>query len=102
MKNIKLFLITLVVMSLTFGAVFAGPFRADAKTKRIPAGATFQLEFLQPVSTYSGGTGDSFVATLKKRADRKKLAQNDFSNTEQLSIDLESIAEQEHLTESKK
>ena len=24
----------------------------------------FQLEFLQPVSTYSGGAGDSFVATM--------------------------------------
>lgn len=64
MKNIKLFILTAITLCLTFGAVFAGPFRADAKTKRIPAGATFQLEFLQPVSTYSGGTGDSFVATL--------------------------------------
>ena len=45
--------------------------------------------------------GFSF-ATLKKRADRKKIAQNDFSNAEQLSIDLESIAEQKHLQESKK
>ena len=38
---------------------------ADARTKRIPAGASFQLEFLQPVSTFSGGMGDSFVAVLK-------------------------------------
>ena len=43
---------------------FAGPFKADAKTKRIPAGTTFQLEFLQPVSTFSGSAGDSFVAML--------------------------------------
>ena len=46
-------------------SVFAGTFKADARTKRIPAGTTFQLEFLQPVSTYSGGMGDSFIAMMK-------------------------------------
>ena len=64
MKNFKLIIFSLVALCLTFGAVFAGPFRADAKTKRIPAGTVLQLEFLQPVSSYSGGTGDSFVATI--------------------------------------
>ena len=64
MKNIKRLLATLAVICLSFGIVLAGPFKADAKTKRIPAGTTFQLEFLQPVSTFSGSTGDSFVATL--------------------------------------
>ena len=64
MKSVRIFLIVLVVFILTFGAVFAGPFNATAKTKRIPAGTTFQLEFLQPVSTFSGSSGDSFVATL--------------------------------------
>ena len=62
--NYKNFIILTLTFCLSIGTAFAGPFRADAKTKRIPAGATFQLEFLQPVSTYSGGTGDSFVATI--------------------------------------
>lgn len=54
-------------MSLLFAAntVMAGAFKADARTKRIPAGTVFQLEFLQPISTFSGCEGDSFVATLK-------------------------------------
>lgn len=64
MRNIKTFVISLVAMCLAVGTAFAGPFNATAKTKRIPAGTTFQLEFLQPVSTFSGSSGDSFVATL--------------------------------------
>ncbi|MBQ4113795.1 hypothetical protein IJD34_00155 [bacterium] len=59
----KLF-VYLLAMFLCTQNVMAASFKADAKTKRIPAGTTFQLEFLQPVSTYSGGAGDSFVATL--------------------------------------
>lgn len=61
----KKFLI--LAMSLLFAAntVMAGAFKADARTKRIPAGTVFQLEFLQPISTFSGCEGDSFVATLK-------------------------------------
>ena len=65
MRNIKTFLIILVALCFTVGNAMAAPLKADAKTKRIPAGTTFQLEFLQPVSTYSGSMGDSFVATLK-------------------------------------
>ena len=64
MKNIKTFIITILAFCLTSATTFAAPLKADAKTKRIPAGTTFQLEFLQPVSTYSGNMGDSFVATL--------------------------------------
>ena len=63
MKKIKLIVLTLF-FCLTITSVLAGPFNATAKTKRIPAGTTFQLEFLQPVSTFSGSSGDSFVATL--------------------------------------
>ena len=63
MKNIK-FVRLFLAVCLTVGTVLAGPFNATAKTKRIPAGTLFQLEFLQPVSTYSGGDGDSFVATI--------------------------------------
>lgn len=64
MKNIRTFIITAMALCLTATTVLAGPFNATAKTKRIPAGTTFQLEFLQPVSTFSGSSGDSFVATL--------------------------------------
>jgi len=64
MKNINVLIISILVFCLSLGSVLAGPFNATAKTKRIPAGTTFQLEFLQPVSTFSGSSGDSFVATL--------------------------------------
>ena len=64
MKIFNKIIVAIVVFTLTFGAVFAGPYNATAKTKRIPAGTTFQLEFLQPVSTFSGSSGDSFVATI--------------------------------------
>ena len=57
------------ILALSFlfvaNTVMAGAFKADARTKRIPAGTVFQLEFLQPISTFSGCEGDSFVATLK-------------------------------------
>lgn len=57
----------ILALSFLFAAntVMAGAFKADARTKRIPAGTVFQLEFLQPISTFSGCEGDSFVATLK-------------------------------------
>ncbi len=64
MRNIK-FVITLLAFCIATSSVFAGAFKADARTKRIPAGTVFQLEFLQPVSTFSGCEGDSFVATLR-------------------------------------
>ena len=65
MKNIKLFVISIIALCVTASTVFAAPLKADAKTKRIPSGSMFQLEFLQPVSTFSGSEGDSFVAMLK-------------------------------------
>ncbi len=65
MYKIK-FLITMLALCLVSTSVMAaGAFKADARTKRIPAGTVFQLQFLQPVSTFSGSEGDSFVATLK-------------------------------------
>ncbi len=63
--NIKNLLIILSIFCFTVSTTIAAPLKGDAKTKRIPAGATFQLEFLQPVSTFSGSMGDSFVATMK-------------------------------------
>ena len=64
MRNIK-FLIILLLVLLLAAPSFAGAFKADARTKRIPAGTVFELEFTQPVSTFSGCEGDSFIATLK-------------------------------------
>ena len=61
----KNFFILALAMCFTINMSFAGAFKADAKTKRIPAGTNFQLEFLQPVNTYSSEDGDSFVASLK-------------------------------------
>lgn len=61
----KKFLILAISLLFVSNTVIAGAFKADARTKRIPAGTVFQLEFLQPISTFSGCEGDSFVATLK-------------------------------------
>ncbi len=60
----KKFLILFTLLMFTASTVFAGPFKANANTKRIPAGTRFQLEFLQEVDTYAGGIGDSFTARL--------------------------------------
>ncbi len=65
MNYIKSLILGAVALSLSLSSVQAGTFKADARTKRIPAGTVFQLEFLQPVGTYSGGMGDSFTATIK-------------------------------------
>ena len=62
--NIKKLVILVFAFCVTTTLSYAGPLKADAKTKRIPAGTAFQLEFLQPVSTFSGNSGDSFVATI--------------------------------------
>ena len=64
MRNISKIFIIAISLCLIATTVIAAPLRGDAKTKRIPAGTTFQLEFLQPVSTFSGSGGDSFVATI--------------------------------------
>lgn len=60
----KKLLILPILLIFTASTVFAGPFKANANTKRIPAGTRFQLEFLQAVDTYAGGVGDSFTARL--------------------------------------
>ena len=64
MRNRSKIFIIAISLCLIATTVIAAPLRGDAKTKRIPAGTTFQLEFLQPVSTFSGSGGDSFVATI--------------------------------------
>lgn len=65
MKRFKFILILFTLLCFTSLNVNAGTFKADARTKRIPAGTLFRLEFLNGVSTYSGGVGDAFSATLK-------------------------------------
>lgn len=59
------FIILMLALCMASTTAFAGAFKADARTKRIPAGTVFQLDFLQPVTTFSGCEGDSFVATIK-------------------------------------
>lgn len=60
--RLKLFSVILVLF-LAVQAVFAAPFNANAKTKRIPAGTKFQLQLLNPVST-TRQTGEPFSAIL--------------------------------------
>jgi len=60
----KRFIVTLIILAFTATTAFAGPFKANANTKRIPAGTRFQLEFLQELDTYAGGIGDSFSARM--------------------------------------
>lgn len=61
--RIKLFILTLAVMFFT-NAVYAMPFRADAKTRRIPAGTKLKLQLLEPVNTVAKNEGDPFNAML--------------------------------------
>lgn len=59
----KLLILTLAVMIFSNAAI-ALPFRADAKTRRIPAGTKLKLQLIDPVSTVAGSEGDSFSAML--------------------------------------
>lgn len=63
--NIKKLIIMTIAFCFAVATVNAAPLKGDAKTKRIPAGTQFQLEFLQGVDTYAGGMGDSFTAMIK-------------------------------------
>lgn len=61
----KKFFIILTAMLFTLSTVQAGTFKADAKTKRISAGTIFELEFIQPVNTFSGAEGDEYTAIIR-------------------------------------
>jgi len=58
----------LLILALAFAMLAnvanALPFRADAKTKRIPAGTKLKLQLIDPVSTIAGNEGDAFNAML--------------------------------------
>ena len=60
----KLFITCLAMLCVTLNINAAGTFKADAKTKRISAGTQFEIQFLQPVSSFSGLEGDYYSATL--------------------------------------
>lgn len=55
-----------VILSLVMfaGTALAGPFSANAKTKRIPAGTKLSLQLLSPVTTVSGRSGGAFQAMI--------------------------------------
>ena len=59
------FLATLLAfMTLTMNITFALPYKANAKTARIPAGTRLSLELLQTVDTFACQEGDSFNLML--------------------------------------
>lgn len=68
---IKCFILAIATCFISTSVYAANSFKADARTKRIPAGTVFQLEFLQPVTTFSGNEGDSFTAILKNEQIQK-------------------------------
>lgn len=61
--KLKLFILTLAVVILSNAAI-AVPFRADARTRRIPAGTKLKLQLIDPVTTIAGSEGDPFSAML--------------------------------------
>lgn len=61
--KLKLLILTLSIM-LFANTANALPFRADAKTKRIPAGTKLKLQLMDPVNTVAGNEGDGFNAML--------------------------------------
>lgn len=64
MKVNKIFTL-LLALCMTVSTVFAAnTFKADARTKRIPAGTIFKIQFMQPINSFIACEGDSFVATL--------------------------------------
>lgn len=61
--KLKLFIVALSLI-ISASTVFAVPFKADAKTKRIPAGTKLKLELIDPINTSGGQEGDYFSAML--------------------------------------
>ncbi len=57
-------LTALLALALSTQVALAGPFNANAKTKRIPAGTTLSLKMLNPINTGYNAKGTSFTAML--------------------------------------
>lgn len=60
----KFLTILLSIFMLSMNVAFATPYRADAKTARIPAGTKLNLQLLQTVDTLACQEGDSFNLML--------------------------------------
>ena len=60
----KYLTILLSILVLSMNIAFATPYRADAKTARIPAGTKLNLQLLQTVDTLACQEGDSFNLML--------------------------------------
>ena len=61
----KLKLLALLITAVTSTQLaFAGPFNANAKTKRIPAGTKLSIQLLSPVTTTASLEGTDFTAML--------------------------------------
>lgn len=56
--------VLLTFLTLTMNITFASPYKANAKTARIPAGTRLSLELLQTVDTLACQEGDSFNLML--------------------------------------
>ena len=54
----------LTMLTLSMNITFALPYKANAKTARIPAGTQLSLELLQTVDTFACQEGDSFSLML--------------------------------------
>lgn len=57
-------LIAMFVILIFAGTINALPYKADARTKRIPAGTKLKLQLIDPLNTIAGNEGDSFNAML--------------------------------------
>ena len=62
--KLKIFSIILSLLIFAQTAVFAAPFNAKAKTKRIPAGTQFSIQLMTPLSTTGGYDGKEFTGIL--------------------------------------
>ena len=60
LKLLILFIAVVTTMQMTF----AGPFSANAKTKRIPAGTKLSMKLLTPLTTSASLEGSDFTAML--------------------------------------
>lgn len=57
-------LVLMFIMAIFTNIVSAQPFRADARTRRIPAGTKLKLQLIEPVNTVAGYEGYPFSAML--------------------------------------